>query len=250
MDDPEGEADAQEIPLQTGRITPGVVRVGDTVRRPAKASSAFVAELLGHLTARGCSWAPRYLGQDSSGRDVFSYQAGSVPSKWRTFADEQLRAAAAILRSLHDMTVGSKLAPLGVVCHHDPGPNNFVFRDDVPVALIDFDTAAPGSRSEDLGYMAWAWCLSSSPLRGHITAQARQVRTLSEAYGASSAVRAQLPDAIVERLRRNVQFWSNQNESPGAILTAPEKLLEFLAWSKREQAYVEANYAELVTALR
>ncbi|WP_258564624.1 phosphotransferase, partial [Streptomyces himalayensis] len=26
---------------------------------------------------------------------------------------------------------------------------------DVPVAFIDFDTAAPGDPLEDLGYMAW-----------------------------------------------------------------------------------------------
>jgi aminoglycoside phosphotransferase (APT) family kinase protein len=32
-----------------------------------------------------------------------------------------------------------------------------VFRDGQPVALIDFDAAAPGSRAFDLGYAAWLW---------------------------------------------------------------------------------------------
>jgi len=239
----------EEVVLPAGRITRGVVRVGDTVRRPANASTRFVAELLELLAARDCSWAPRYLGQDGLGRDVLSFLDGSVPAKWQTFADDQLRAAAVILRALHDATSGSKLAPHGVVCHHDPGPNNFVFRHSVPVALIDFDTAAAGSALEDLGYMAWAWCLSSNPLRGQVSAQARQVRTLADAYGASAAERAQLPDAIIERLRRNVRFWFDQIESPGDILTAPEKLPEFVAWSKREQQFIEAHRPKLVTAL-
>jgi len=248
--DPELATDAPEIALPGGRLTRGVVRVGDTVRRPAKACSGFVAELLEHLASRGCSWAPRYLGRDDSGRDAFSYLVGSVPAKWRKFEVYQLRAAAKIMRALHDATSGSHLSPLGVVCHHDPGPNNFVFQDDVPVALIDFDTAAPGAALEDLGYMAWAWCLSSNPLRGAIAAQVRQVRVLADAYGATSAERALLPAAIVERLSRNVRFWSNRVESPGDILTAPERLPEFLAWSKREKQYVEAHYAQLVTALK
>jgi Ser/Thr protein kinase RdoA (MazF antagonist) len=241
--------DSPEIVLQGGRITRGVVRVGDTVRRPAKSGSPFVAELLAHLEARGCAWAPRYLGQDRSGRDVLSYLVGSVPAKWQTFRDDQLRAAAGILRALHDTTSGSMLAPGGVVCHHDPGPNNFVFREDMPVALIDFDTAAPGSALEDLGYMAWAWCLSSNPLRGHASVQVRQVRTLADAYGAGAAERAQLPEAIVERLRRNVRFWCDQIEDPGEISTAREKLPEFVAWSRREREYVEAHHADLVIAL-
>ena len=241
--------DAEEVVLPAGRVTRGVVRVGDTVRRPAKASSPFVAELLLYLAARGCSWSPRYLGQDSSGRDVLSYLAGTVPAKWQTFEDQQLRAAATILRALYDATSGSKLAPGGVVCHHDPGPNNFVFRDREPIALIDFDTAAAGSPLEDLGYMAWAWCLSSNPLRGHVIAQARQVRTLADAYGLSAAERAQLPEAIVERLRRNVSFWNSRVASADDILTARDKLPEFVAWSKREQQFVEAHHSELVTAL-
>jgi Ser/Thr protein kinase RdoA (MazF antagonist) len=240
----------EEIALQAGRITRGVVRVGDTVRRPAKASSPFVAELLAHLEARGCCWAPRYLGQDRSGRDVLSYLEGSVPAKWQKFEDSQLRAAAVIIRALHDATSGSGLAPRGVVCHYDPGPNNFVFRNDLPVALIDFDTAAPGTALQDLGYMAWAWCLSSNPARGDVELQARQVRILADAYGASAAERAQLPEAIVERLHRNVQFWSDQIASPVEILTPHEKLAELVAWSKHEKQYVEAQQGQLLLALR
>lgn len=50
-----------EVPLAGGRTTEGVVRVGDTVRRPTKARAPFVHELLRHLEARGFSGAPRFL---------------------------------------------------------------------------------------------------------------------------------------------------------------------------------------------
>ncbi|MGK5693264.1 phosphotransferase family protein [Streptomyces sp. URMC 128] len=63
-----------------------------------------------------------------------------------------LRAAASLLRSFHDATRGSRLAGRHpVACHHDPGPNNTAFADDIPAAFIDFDTAAPGDPIEDLG---------------------------------------------------------------------------------------------------
>ena len=36
-------------------------------------------------------------------------------------------------------------------------PCIFVFRDGAPVAITDFDAAAPGIRAHDLGYAAWLW---------------------------------------------------------------------------------------------
>ncbi|MGC3860229.1 hypothetical protein ACPSM1_08585 [Micromonospora chersina] len=51
---PGGDA---EQPLAGGRLTAGVVRVGDTVRRPASPASGFVARLLAHLAGVcGAEW--------------------------------------------------------------------------------------------------------------------------------------------------------------------------------------------------
>lgn len=142
------------MPLSGGRITPDVVRVGNTVRRPASASSPFVAELLRHLQLQGFTGAPRHLGFDAAGREILSYLPGWVPARFQQWADPQVAVAGSLLRALHDATRGSRLAGRRpVICHHDPGPNNMVFVDDAPVAFIDFDTAAPGDPLEDLGYM-------------------------------------------------------------------------------------------------
>ncbi|MFI5540034.1 phosphotransferase [Nocardia sp. NPDC051900] len=240
-----------EVPLTGGRITPGVVRVGDTVRRPTTASSAFVAELLTHLEQVRFAGAPRYLGLDDTGRDTFTYLPGWVPARFQRWTDTQVAAAGALLRSLHDATRDSGLtAGRPVVCHHDPGPNNTVFRNARPVAFIDFDTAAPGDPLEDFGYLAWTWCVSSKPDAPPAPAQAAQVRILADAYGLTTAERAHVVDAMLDRQIRNAHWWTAQLTEPGHRGTSPEQVASRIAWSEREQAYTSAHRAAFEAALR
>jgi len=147
-----------EFELTGGRTTSGVVRVGDTVRRPVSANSGFVHGLLRHLETRGFRGAPRYLGPDEKGREVLSYVPGDVPQELGEFTEAQRMAAARLLRSLHDATVDCDLRGNSeVICHGDPSPCNCVFVDGVPSGFVDFDAAHPGERREDLGYAAWLW---------------------------------------------------------------------------------------------
>ncbi len=169
--------------MPCGRNTTGVVRIGDTVRRPRQPCSPFVAELLDQLVRSGFDGAPTYLGSDVKGRDIFSYIDGCVAGRrWRRFSDTHVSAAGALLRSFHEATRGRAVCGASsVVCHNDAGPNNVVFRDDKPLALIDFDMAAPGEPIEDLGYAARAWCIASK--REPVTDRAAQVRLLVDGYG-------------------------------------------------------------------
>ena len=240
-----------EIPLTGGCLTMGIVRVGDTVRRPSRASSPFVADLLRLLDEKGVTWAPRYLGRDELNRDILSYISGLTIAKWQRFADEQVRGAARLLREVHDATRGSLLAARhSVVCHHDPGPNNAIFESEKPIAFIDFDFAAPGEPLEDLGYMAWSWCVSSKAERGPASEQARQVRVLADAYGLEAATRPALIDAMLERQSRNARFWAEQLRSSEVIPSTPEKMRERVDWSEREFAYVVHNRALFSESLR
>jgi aminoglycoside phosphotransferase (APT) family kinase protein len=226
-----------EQPLTGGRLTPGVVRVGDTVRRPGSDRSAFTAELLKLLADKGFTAAPKYLGQDETGRDILTYLEGWVPPRYQRWTDQQIAAAGALLRRFHDATRDSRLAAdQPVVCHHDPAPTNYVFTDDLPAALIDFDLAAPGDPLEDLGYAAWTWCIASK--HADPTRQAHQVRVLADAYGLSA--RAGLVDATLARLLSNVVFWMRR-----PCATAAERI----AWSQREHAFVKANRAVFEAAL-
>lgn len=240
-----------EVPLPGGRITPGVVRVGDTVRRPATARSAFVAELLNHLQQRGFNGAPRYLGLDDAGRDTFTYVPGRVPARFHLWKDDQVVAAGALLRSLHEATRGSHLTGTSpVVCHHDPGPNNAVFHQDRPVAFIDFDTAAPGDPLEDLGYMAWTWCISSKPQAPSAHAQAAQVRILADAYGLDTPERGDLVDAILDRQHRNALWWRRHLNASEPRVAGREQILARIAWSRREHDHTAANREVFASALR
>jgi hypothetical protein len=74
-----------------------VVRVGETVRRPAAQASPFVAQLLAHLATKGFDGCPQHWGCDEHGRDVLSFIPGYVPARWQRFADEQVRDAAKML---------------------------------------------------------------------------------------------------------------------------------------------------------
>jgi hypothetical protein len=147
-----------EILLIGGRVTPGVVRVGATVRRPQGPQSAFVHQLLRGLAESGFAGAPQFLGVDDLGREILSFLPGDVPSDLGAFTAAQVGAAARLLRALHDMTAALGLRGASeVVCHGDPSPCNAVFRNGLPYAWIDFDGAYPGPRSDDLGYAAWLW---------------------------------------------------------------------------------------------
>lgn len=238
------------VPLSGGRITSGVVRVGNTVRRPATASSSFVAELLGDLQPKGFTGAPRHLGFDKAGREILTYLPGHVPARFKRWTDPQVAAAGSLLRAFHDATRGSRLAGRHpVVCHHDPGPNNTVFADEVPVAFIDFDTAAPGDPLDDLGYMAWTWCISSKPDAPPATVQAAQVRVLADAYGLDATSRSCLIDAALDRQTRNAQWWRSHLAGPFPHVADDHEIAGRVRWSEREYAYTSVNRTTFDAAL-
>ena len=68
-----------EEPLPGGNASTGVMRVGDTVRRPAGPHTPAVHELLLYLRAAGFEGAPRPLGIDERGREVLTFIRGTVP---------------------------------------------------------------------------------------------------------------------------------------------------------------------------
>jgi thiamine kinase-like enzyme len=249
--DAEAMPDEPEILLTGGSLSVGVARVGNTVRRPVKASSEFVARLLRYLEERSVSWAPRYLGRDERGRDSLTFMVGTVPAKWLEQTNAQITAAAQLLRSLHDATRGSELAgEHAVVCHNDPSPSNTVFDNRaLPIAFIDFDFAAPGDPLEDLGYLAWSWCVSSKPTRAAAAAQAAQVRVAADAYEANVTQRAALVDAMLERLTRNRALWFEQLALGAVSNVPPERMLARIAWSEAEFAFVTEHRATFEAAL-
>lgn len=180
-----------------------VVRVGATVRRPVSARAPFVHELLEFLDANRWPGAPRLRGLDEQGREVLTYLPGWTPASAlaepAVRTDEVLAATAVLVRELHDLTAGTLLARDGeVVCHNDLSPKNTVYQHAAgalrPVAFIDWDLAAPGTRIQDVAHVCWQY-LGLGPDAGDVEEAGRQMRLLCDAYGLGA--RDQLVDTVL-----------------------------------------------------
>lgn len=193
-----------DVPLSGGRVTTGVVRVAGTVRRPAKPNAALVRALLARLAELDLEIAPRYLGVDDQSREIFSYLEGDVPDELDAgFNDATLVEAARLIRRFHEATTGSPLAEGSeVVCHNDLSPCNFVFRAGVPVAIIDFDNAAPGARLDDLGYALFLW-LNIGTDGPAPAEQARRITVFCDACGVPTG--AQIIGAMASAVSDNIE---------------------------------------------
>jgi aminoglycoside phosphotransferase (APT) family kinase protein len=220
-----------EVPLIGGRVTAGVVRVENTVRRPPTANSDFVRRLLDHLASRNFEGTPSALGTDERGRDILAFIDGEVPTELTYHDDGTLRAAASLIRRFHDLsaelvaTPAAQAVGIEVICHNDLSPCNFVFRDGVPVAIIDFDAAAPGSRLHDLGYAAWLWLDLGSPA---ITAseQKRRLAVIVQTYGMYS------PDSILSAALKRQIILAAEGQRIGN-LAMTEWATECMKWTRR-----------------
>jgi hypothetical protein len=214
---PRQRAGRAEEPLLGGTANRGLVfRVGNTVRRPVRPTSASTHALLRHLADVGFDGAPRFLGVDDRGREVLSYVPGEAvtpPYPPWALTDEALDSVAVLLRAFHDAVatfdpaghawqraVPARFRRGGVVSHNDPNLDNVVFRDGRAVALIDFDLAAPGSALWDVAAAVRLW----APLRlDRDIADARRGRALArlgrfvDAYGLDDADRAGLAEAVL-----------------------------------------------------
>ena len=148
-----------------------VVQVGDTVRRPVHPWTPAVHALLRQLDAVGFAEAPRALGFDDQGREVPTMipgEVGNYPLTREMTTDDSLLACARLLRRYHEAAAiqpGWGDLPWRyrdpdpdhweVICHSDVAPYNIVYRDGLPVGLIDFDVAGPGPKMWDIAYAAF-----------------------------------------------------------------------------------------------
>jgi phosphotransferase family enzyme len=235
--------EAVEIPLVGGDVTEGVVRVGDTVRRPRGPWSGSIACYLRHLEAVGFEEAPRYLGIDAEGRDILAFVAGDVPSQpvveaW-VGTREVLVAVASLLRRLHDASASFVAPPDAVwfgddiqvalpddvppeppgelITHSDVTPQNVVFRNGVPVALIDFDLTRPGTRLRDVVNTAM-WWVPLMPVRDRdpafaSSAVAQRLAAFADAYKLDATGRSEFVDVAIvgatrtwHRMRANAEL--------------------------------------------
>ena len=268
--------DLVESPLGGGDVTDGVVRIGGTVRRPRGPHSGTVALYLRHLEHAGFAGAPRWLGIDEKGRDILDFVAGEVPGappqSWST-TDEVLADVARLLHALHDASAeftpppgavwfGAKVrvelpdeveeldVGLDLVTHSDVTPQNVVFRDGRPVAIIDYDLTRPTTRLLDVVNTAMHWVplkhpADREPVYAGIDPVAR-LQLFVDAYGLGAADRARLVDvAQLGALRSWYRMKANAEQLGGGWKRmwdegVGERILRRRAWMLEQRERIDA----------
>lgn len=199
---------ADELPLVGGRRTSGVVRLGDTVRRPTGPWSPTVHALLRHLADVGFMEAPRFLGMDAEGREILTYAHGEVaadpawqpgsPAYWPEGlrSEETVIAHGRLVRRLHKAAASFRTDDDGwrehqgrqgtdeLVSHGDLGPWNVAYQEGRPTGIIDWDHCEPITPVVDFGLAAWNFV----PLGDdRFPDTPRRLRLFCDAYGLSGA---------------------------------------------------------------
>jgi len=200
-----------ELPLLGGQLTPGIVRVGNTVRRPPKGNAAFVHDLLLFLEDQDFPFAPRFFGRDEQGRDILSYLEGQTwPNSGSELSDDLLMQAARAIRGYHDATAGSRLAQgHQIVAHHELGPHNTIFQENRLIGFIDWDDAAPGTRLRDLANAIYNYVDVGHWANQTSDEQARRILLMCDAYGWDD------PLALVNDFEADLQQALRNHEQAG-----------------------------------
>lgn len=209
----------QELQSDPHRL---IVRVGDTVRRPAGWWTPAVQSLLEHLHEVGFRYSPRPGGIDSEGREVLTYIPGdSGAIGWHKIQTVKgLRRFAALLREYHEAVEDFRPSdevewavqpsdPAELICHNDFGPWNIVYDGDEPVGILDWDFAAPGPRRNDVAYAleyAVPFRDDATALSWHHFAEVpdrrHRLEVFAEAYGLTATTG--LIDDVIARQRLTI----------------------------------------------
>lgn len=192
--------DNNETPLDGGRITAGVVRVGNTVRRPTKRNSEYIHKVLNFLDLMQFNYSQRYLGKDDMNRDIFAFVEGFVPPDLGDTTDRQLYSFMKIVREFHDISLDFVNSDRLVLCHDDLSPCNVVFRDNHPILVIDWDSVHPDERWQDLTYILWLWInIGDHRRKMNIVSQ---MSSALKAYGADETTKQDFADKLIQRMNR------------------------------------------------
>ena len=210
---------SEEIALTGGNVNDQVVRVRNTVRRSITAVSPTVHKFLLHLEEKGFEACPKFLGVDSKQREVLSFLEGETGIPGYIWQDDRsLVATAQLLKKYHEATLDfpkdeslvwgisyPDVSRHEVICHNDFAPYNFIFRQKLPYAVIDFDLIGPGPRLRDIAYAAyWLTPLSFNTANqkpyteADIDSHSRKLHLFCKMYGVQAST--ELLDMVAEVL--------------------------------------------------
>jgi aminoglycoside phosphotransferase (APT) family kinase protein len=210
----------------TGGNVNQVLRVGNTIRRPAGPWTSAVHSLLNHLHEVGFHAAPRPLGLDDRGREILTFVPGEVvwPHRFEVLdAAQHLAQVARLIREFHDAVqtfrppAGAEwnvLAPADgneIIAHHDLAPWNLITGPEQALTFIDWDSAAPGTRLWDLAYAIHGFIPLSANRYYQRPDTDSRLRTFVDAYGLDEDQRRRLVSMLGPRARSMHDFLKLQS---------------------------------------
>jgi aminoglycoside phosphotransferase (APT) family kinase protein len=222
-----------------------------------------VHALLDHLARAGFAGSPRPV-SSRTGDDVVTFIPGQSDQLW---SDDGIFAAGALLHDLHAATASfvpppdaiwhswpfASDAPDAIISHRDTGPWNIVARDGLPVAFIDWPTAGPTDRLDEIAATAWLNAqLHDDDIaeRQHLPSaavRAAQLRHFADGYRLAAADRRGLVTAMIGYAIRDSAAEAIQARvtpdggDPGALWA--------IAWRARSAAWMIRHRPLLENAL-
>ena len=202
----------KEILLTGGRVTSIVTKKGKYVYRPCCKNSPFVHSVLIWIEKRNPVIAPHFIGIADDGREITSFLEGNSPNDLGDRPVLQLIEAGKLISNLHKILSdfpGCKNSQ--TVCHNDLSPCNFMFKNDIPYAVFDWDTAAIGDPMDELAYAVWMWCDIGNREQSKDLAR-RKVESIMEGYGINNY---DISDKIIEQMYKrykssfDLKGWEN-----------------------------------------
>jgi len=220
-----------------------------------------VHALLDHLERSGFAGSPHAVSAD--GEDVVTFIPGESvhPHAW---SDEAVFGVGVLLRDLHDATAGfvppreatwhpwpfASDAQDAIISHRDTGPWNIVARDGLPVAFVDWPTAGPTDRMDEIAATAWLNAQlhddDIAEREGLPSAEARaaQLRLFADGYRLAAADRGALVPAMIGYAIRDsaaeaIQAGVTPESRDSAALWAVAWRARSAAWMVRHRSLLE-----------
>ncbi|TPW77001.1 phosphotransferase [Schumannella sp. 10F1B-5-1] len=217
-----------ELPLTGGNASAGVVRLGDTVRKPWLPGTPAVHELLRVLATADPALrlpVPGEPPRDATGRQVLAFLPGELAMLRPPMTTPELHGVGALIRRIHDASPtpdqwmsagrpdfdppllpahdrhGAPAAP-DLIGHHDLAPWNLVVDEGADpahprFAFIDWNGAGPTTRAWELAYALPAFAVAAPDSEPAVLAP--RMRALLDGYDAAPELRGIAVDLLAPR---------------------------------------------------